>query len=180
MGVYGKSLLGLLDANSLAASYARLAHPAGNHRRVARHSAPGGQDAHGSFHSVDVIRDGFGAHQDDGDPVAAGSGFVGGEHCLAHGCARGGRQALGGHFQWLRLINQRVKELVKLSWFHPQQSLPRLDQLFLHHVIGHLQGGAAGPLARTGLQHIELAVLDGVFEVLHVAIVALQALGNRP
>src|SRR6185437_6117196 len=40
---------------------------------------------------------------------------------------------------------------------------------------GHLQGGPPGALADPGLEHPELALLDGELGVAHVAVVALQA-----
>ena len=42
-----------------------------------------------------------------------------------------------------------------------------VDQLLLHQVAGDLQAGAAGALAGAGLQHVELALLDGELDVLH-------------
>ena len=45
----------------------------------------------------------------------------------------------------------------------------------LRHVDGHLQGGGAGALADTGLQHPQLALLDGELGVAHVPVVALEA-----
>ena len=41
-----------------------------------------------------------------------------------------------------------------------------------------LERGLGGALARTGLQHPQLALLDGEFEVLHVAVMALERAGD--
>ncbi len=49
---------------------------------------------------------------------------------------------------------------------------------FFDHLDGNADGGTAGALAVAGLQHVELAILDGEFEVLHVAVVLLQAGGD--
>ena len=45
---------------------------------------------------------------------------------------------------------------------------------------GDLQRGGGGALAVTGLQHVELAVLDGELHILHVAIVIFQRAGRCP
>ena len=44
-----------------------------------------------------------------------------------------------------------------------------------HHVHRHLQGGRAGALAHPGLQHPQLALVDGELGVAHVLVVALEA-----
>ncbi len=48
-----------------------------------------------------------------------------------------------------------------------------------HHVDGHAQGGPAGALAHPGLEHPQLALLDGELGVAHVAVVVLE-LGEDP
>ncbi len=53
------------------------------------------------------------------------------------------------------------------------------DQPFLDHINGDLHGGAGGAFAGTGLEHPELAALDGEFQVLHVAIVVFQPPADR-
>ena len=45
----------------------------------------------------------------------------------------------------------------------------------LGHVDGHAQRGRAGALADAGLEHPELALLDGELGVAHVLVVALEA-----
>ena len=48
----------------------------------------------------------------------------------------------------------------------------------LDHVDGDADGGQAGALAVAGLQHVELAILDGELEVLHVAVVLFHLAGD--
>ena len=50
--------------------------------------------------------------------------------------------------------------------------MPR--SLGAHHVDRHLQGGRAGALAHPGLEHPELALLDGELGVAHVRVVRLE------
>ena len=89
------------------------------------------------------------------------------------------RQADGEHFDLLVLLdqarNQEVVELVRLD-AHDRFFLG--DEAFADHVDGDADGSEAGALAIAGLQHVELAVLDGELEVLHVAIVLFELPGD--
>ena len=52
------------------------------------------------------------------------------------------------------------------------------DEAFAHHINGDANGGEAGTLAVAGLQHVELSILDGELEILHVAIVLFHLPGD--
>ena len=52
------------------------------------------------------------------------------------------------------------------------------DQPLVHHLAGDPHRRVAGALGAPGLQHVELAALDGELEVLHVAEVPLQGAGH--
>ena len=67
-----------------------------------------------------------------------------------------------------------MKQLVKGDRIDPQHCLIPCDQPLLGHVHRHPQRGRAGPLTIAGLQHIELVLLDGELDVLHVAIMGLE------
>ena len=86
------------------------------------------------------------------------------------------RQALGDHLR-VAACELRVQHLVEVVGgdAHARASAwvifqPRL----LGHVDGHAQRGGAGALADAGLQHPELALLDGELGVAHVAVVRLE------
>ena len=49
-----------------------------------------------------------------------------------------------------------------------------VDQAFARHVDRHLERGLGGALARAGLQHPQLALLDGELDVLHVAVMLFE------
>ena len=163
------------------AGHAALAHAARNHRCVRCHAAARGQNAVRNFHAGDVFRSGFAAHQDDGlvgAVLVLLHRFFGGEHDLPHSRAGRCRQAGGEHFNLLALFNQaRNQEVVKLVGLDAVNRFFLGDEAFAHHVDGHANCGQAGALAVAGLQHVELAILDGELKVLHVAIVLFHAAG---
>src|SRR3546814_5215666 len=49
-----------------------------------------------------------------------------------------------------------------------------VDDAFLDHVDGDLQRRRRGALARSRLQHVELALLHRELDILHVAVMRLQ------
>ncbi len=53
-----------------------------------------------------------------------------------------------------------------------------VDHVLVDEISGHLDGGARGALAGTRLQEIELALLHGELDVLHVLVMPLQAAGD--
>ena len=55
----------------------------------------------------------------------------------------------------------------------------RADQAFIGHVDGDLERRLGGALAGARLQHPQPAVLDGEFQVLHVAIMLLEPRESR-
>ena len=148
---------------------------AGDDGGVAHQAAAGGEDALGHLHAVDVLRRGLVADEDH-LLAALGrvDGVVGGEvHAptaapgeppgpwRSPSCRRprtaGGAPGRGGR--------------------HRRASAPRLGDLpalLLGHVDGHAQRGGAGALADAGLEHPELALLDGELRVAHVAVVLLE------
>ena len=71
-----------------------------------------------------------------------------------------------------------MQKLVELLRIDAQHRFFLGDQALVHHVHGDAHGRRTGALAVARLQHVELAVLDGELEILHVAIVLLQAGGD--
>jgi hypothetical protein len=99
--------------------------------------------------------------------------------------ARRGGEPLGEHAAFLAIAAlvgevgvQQLIEVVGSTRFAIASSgvhRPSFDQ-----VDGDLHRGAAGALAVPGLQHVELALLHGELDVLHVAEVALELVAQRP
>ena len=103
----------------------------------------------------------------------------GGEDDLADSRAGRGRKAGGEHFDLLALLDEtRNQEVVELVGLDAEDGFFLGDEAFAHHVDGDANGGEAGALAIAGLQHVELAILDGELEVLHVAVVLFQLPGD--
>ena len=49
------------------ARHATLAHAPRDHGRMAGHATTRGQNTHGHFHAMNILRRGFGSHQDNGN-----------------------------------------------------------------------------------------------------------------
>ena len=72
-----------------------------------------------------------------------------------------------------------MQQLVERGRIDAGDRLLFRDQLVARHFDGDLERRLGGALAGTGLQHPEFAALDGEFEILHVAVVLLQPVGDR-
>ena len=137
----------------------------------------GREDALGSDHALEVVGRGLPAHEDAG---LAGSCELGrvvrGEDDGADGCAGGGVEALGEDLVLGGGVELRVEELVELVGSDAHDCLLLGDATLLVHLDGDLERGERGALADAGLEHPELALLDGELEVHHVRIVVLEDL----
>ena len=175
LALHAELLLVFVHGAIACAGDAALAHAAGNDRGVGGHAAARGENAGGDFHAGDVLGGGFAADEDDDRIFAAGvllDCILGGEDDLSNRRAGRGRQAGGEDFDLLALFDQAGnQEVIKLVRLDAVNGFFLRDELFLDHVDGHANGGQAGALAVAGLQHVELAILDGELEVLHIAIV---------
>ncbi len=89
------------------------------------------------------------------------------------------RQATGQHHFFGIWIKRWVQQLVKRIRINAQQRLITCDQAFLCHIDSHLERRLCRTFTASGLQHIELALLDGKFEVLHIGIMFFQLQPNR-
>ncbi len=171
-------LVGLVHLDVAAAGHTALAHAAGHNGRVRGHAAAHGQDALSSVHALDVLRRGLQADQDH---------LLASAHSLASSAekttlpqAAPGEAAralpMTGVFFRTSASNWGWSRVSRRAGLDHEHGLLFVDHALVHQVDGDLQGGGGGALAVTGLEHIELAVLDGELHVLHVAIVVLQSL----
>ena len=145
------------------------------------HTAADGQDALRRLHTGDILRGGLQTNQHD---LLAGSlpclSRLGGEHDLTASRAGGSTQtASDGRSRLQRLgVELRVQERIQVTGINHQDSLFLGAHTLVHQVAGDLQRRLGGTLAVTGLQHIQLAVLDGELHILHIAVVVLQDLAH--
>ena len=172
--------LGFLVIVQLAAAGdAAGAHAAGNNGRVRGHAAADGQDALRRRHALDVFRRGLQTNQND---LLARLG----RSCVASSAVKYDLpQAAPG--EAARPMADRAsrpsapRRQTAGAAGSPAASAPPCrtasslgDHAFVDQVDGDLQRGGRGALAVTGLEHVELAVLDGELHILHVAVVVLQ------
>ena len=136
-----------------------------------RNAAAGCEDAFRGEHALEIVRAGFGTAQDDLAPAFRfGVGVFRCEHDSAAGGAGAGRQAVG---QWLgigkrRGVEHRREQRVDGVGGNLGQRGLAVEQTFVVHFHRDAHGRQAGAFAVARLQHVELVVLDGELEVLHV------------
>ena len=166
-----------IDLDAASTSDTGLAHATGDHGCVGGHATVGSQDALAHDDAVDVIRGGLEADEDDLLALGATlSSDVGVEDGLANGGTRGGREALGDRLLGVVRVDGLVQQLIELCGLDPHEGLFLGDDALGDEVAGHLESSSGSALAVTGLQQVQLAVLDGELHVLHVAVVRLHLL----
>ncbi len=169
-----------VDLQLLGTADTGLAHAAGDDGGVRGLAAARGEDALGGDHAVQVVRVGLAADQDDllagARPLHRG---VGVEDDLAdRGAGRGGEAP--GDLLGLGVRGEaREHQLGELAAGDPHQGLVQVDQTLVDQLDGDPEGGRGGALADPGLQHPELAALDGELDVAEVPVVGLERLHDR-
>ena len=176
VGAHHDSLLLLgIDAQRLHTAHARSAHAARDNGSMRGLAAVRGQDALGSDHAGQVVGVGLPANQHAlATSLGNLDGVHGREHGFAHGSARRGVQAASQHVVVGALVELRVQQLIELVGIDAHDGLLLRDEALLLHLDGDVQRGGGGALAHAGLQHPQLALLDGELDVAHVAEVVLQ------
>jgi hypothetical protein len=76
------------------------------------------------------------------------------------------------------MLKLRVQQGIDLIGGDAQDSFFFGDQAFVGHIHGDLHGRFGGALAVAGLEHPQLAALDGELDILHILVVLLQAVGD--
>ena len=164
-----------VDVQAVAAGHARFAHAARDHGRVRRHPAVCGEDALRLDQPVDVVGRRLPADEDHRlAGLAVLLGAVGVEDDLPGSGARRGVEALRGDLELGVRVEARMQELVELARVDPRHRLLPLDEPFRRHVDRALDRRRRRPLRGARLEEVEVALLDGELDVLHVAVVALE------
>ncbi len=104
--------------------------------------------------------------------------LIGGEHHRAGGGAGAGRQSLPQQRAVRLRIQRRMQQLIERRRVHPPHRLGLVDQALARHVHRDAQRRRGGAFAVARLQHVELVLLDGELEVLHVLVVLLEPLAH--
>ena len=177
----GEQLVFIVYGDLAATGHAAGTHAAGHNSSVRGHAAADGEDALSDLHTLDVL--GRGLQTNQNDLLAALMpllGVFGGEYHLAAGSAGGSSQALADNFGLLHGlgIELGMQQGIQLLGLYAENSLFLVDHALVHQVNSDLQSSGSGTLAVTGLQHVELAILNGELHVLHILVVLLQTVGD--
>ena len=166
-----------------AAGDAAGTHAAGDNSSVAGHTAADGQDALRNLHTDDILGRGLQTNQNNLLPSLVLDlllCILSGEDNAAAGRSRRSGQALADSLGSLQgsSVKLRVQQGVQLLGLNAQNSGLFINNALIDEVAGNLQRSLSGTLAVTGLQHEELAILDGELHVLHILVVVLEAGSN--
>src|SRR5438270_327330 len=172
-------LLAVINVQNARAAHAGLAHAARDYSRMARHPPARRHNRLRRDHAVEVV--GACLLPDEHDLLALARhllGLVRIEDDFALRRAGAGGQAFRDDLRVGVRVNGRVQKLVKLFGRDAAHGCRLVNQTFVHHVHGDLDGGRARALARARLEHEEASALDCELHVLHVVVVALQQLDD--
>ena len=177
----GELLVLLIHLDVAAAGDAAGAHAARDDRRVRGHAAAHGQDALRIVHAFDVFGRGLETDEDDLFALLALLDRIfRGEHNLTRGSARGcGQRARDG----LRLfegggVELRVQQRVERLRVDLHERFLLGDHAFVDEVARDLDRRGSRTLAVTGLEHVEVLVLDGELHILHVAVMRFEGMAD--
>ena len=179
--VHGELLVLFVHLDVAAAGNTAGAHAARNDSRVRGHTAAHGQNALRIVHTFDVFGGSFQTDEDDLFALLAlFDGVFRGEHDLAAGSAGGCGQSLrdGRGFFERGGVELRVQERVERFRIDLHESFLLGDHAFVDEVARNFDSRGSRALAVTGLEHVEVLVLDGELHILHVAIVLFERVAD--
>ena len=177
----GELLVLLIHLDVAAAGDAAGAHAARDDRRVRGHAAAHGEDALRIVHAFDVLRGGLEADEDDLFALLALLDRVlRGEHDLTRGSARGCGQRARDGFRLFEGggIELRVQQRVERLRVDLHERFLLGDHALVDEVARDLDRRGSRALAVTGLEHVEVLVLDRELHVLHVAVMRFEGMAD--
>mmetsp|Transcript_16056 Transcript_16056/g.37938 ORF Transcript_16056/g.37938 Transcript_16056/m.37938 type:complete len:252 (+) Transcript_16056:689-1444(+) len=126
---------------------------------------------------VDVIRACLASHEDDLLSVTGPTqGLISTEDCFSSRSTGRCGQTLGDHLLIRRGVDCGVEQVLQQLRLQAHDGLLLGDEAFIGHVDGDPDCCGCGPLARAGLQHEQLALLNCELDLVHVPVVLLQLL----
>ena len=172
----------LVHDDIAAAGDAAGSHASRNDSRVARHTAADSQDALGGLHAGDILRRGLQTDKNDLlSSLRPVHRVIRREHDLSAGGSRRCAESSAQRRRSLQglLVKLRVQEGVQIPGIDHRDRLLLRPHALVHQIAGNLKRGLRRPLSVSGLQHIELPVLNGKLHILHIPIMLLQSLADR-
>ena len=163
--------------NPFGTGHTRFAHAACDHGSVRCLATTTGENALRGEEAVDVLGFGLFTHQDHGpaEIPALHLGAVCVEHRVARRGAGRSRQTLRQRLALERRTQARVQHLFQMFRIDTQQGLFLADQARLRHLHRGPHHRHRVHLAVARLQAIQHAALDRELEVLHLFVVAFEA-----
>ena len=169
----------LIHHDITAAGYAALTHTTGNNGCMAGHTATNGQDTLGRLHTCDIL---WGSLETNKDDLLATCVprlcILCSEDNLTTCSSRGSTEALTHRNRCLQriLIELRVKECIEVTRIDHRNGFLLASHALIYEVAGDLQRSLCGSLTISGLQHVQLTVLNGELHILHISIMLLEGL----
>ena len=164
-----------VDVERFRAAHAGLAHASGDHGSVRGLPTACGQDPVRGDHALEVI--GVGLLADQHHLLAAFGPLPCGrriEHRTADRRARRGRHPFGQQLAGRRPVELREHQHRQLRTGDPRQRLVHGDQILVDQLPGDPESRRGRALPDPGLQHPQLAALDGELDVAQVPVMRLQ------
>ena len=177
-----RNALGFIDQDSAGSRDAALAHSARDHGGMACGASGRSKKTNCRIHPVDVVGGRLLPDEDDRRLLVFACKFDGPVGAESHPADRGTgrcRQSLGNRPQTRGAqIELPGRDGFNVSRLHsPKRVCPR-DEPFLRHLDSGANRCQGASFRRSGLQQEQIAIFDGKFKILHIAIVRLELRGD--
>ena len=180
----GKLLVFLVHLDVAAAGYAAGTHSAGNNGSVRGLTAANGEYTLSILHTLDVLRRGLETNENNLLALLSVlNGVLGCEYDSTGGSSGRSGDTLTDNIVFVSFLKSlsvkgRMEQHVERLSVDLHESFFLADHTFVDEVAGNLYSGGSGTLAVTGLEHIELFILDGELHILHIAVVIFESIAN--
>ena len=164
-----------------AAGYTASAHTSGYNCSMAGHTASDGQDALCRFHAFNVFRRSLKTYQYDfltscSPCFCIFSSKYNLTTCSARCCCQCFCNGLG-RFQRI-CVKLRMQQGIQISRINHGYRFFLGNHAFIHQITGNLQSRFGCSLTASGLQHIQMLVLNGKLHILHISVMIFQFIAD--